>query len=35
MGRSDEKFSITQELFSENFIKLSIGKKRHIKVKLN
>ena len=32
---NDEKFSITQELFSENFIKLSIGKKRHIKVKLN
>jgi len=22
-------------LFSENFIKLSIGKKRHVKVKLN
>ena len=32
---NDEKFSITKELFSENFIKLSIGKKRHIKVKLN
>ena len=32
---SDEKFSITKELFSENFIKLSLGKKRHIKVKLN
>ena len=31
----NEKFSITKELFSENFIKLSIGKKRHIKVKLN
>ena len=31
----DEKFSITKELFSENFIKLSIGKKRHIKMKLN
>jgi len=32
---NDEKFSITKELFSESFIKLSIGKKRHIKVKLN
>ena len=32
---NNEKFSITKELFSENFIKLSIGKKRHIKVKLN
>ena len=31
----DEKFSITKELFSDNFIKLSLGKKRHIKVKLN
>ena len=31
----DEKFTITEKLFSENFIKLSIGKKRHIKVKLN
>jgi tyrosyl-tRNA synthetase len=31
----DEKFSITEELFSDNFIKLSLGKKRHIKVKLN
>ncbi len=32
---NDEKFFITKELFSENFIKLSLGKKRHIKVKLN
>ena len=32
---NDEKFLITKELFGENFIKLSIGKKRHIKVKLN
>jgi len=32
---NDEKFSITKELFIENFIKLSLGKKRHIKVKLN
>ncbi len=32
---NDEKFLITEKLFSENFIKLSIGKKRHIKIKLN
>ena len=32
---NDEKFTITEKLFIENFIKLSIGKKRHIKVKLN
>ena len=32
---NDEKFFITKELFSENFIKLSLGKKRHVKVKLN
>ena len=32
---NDERFSITRELFNENFIKLSLGKKRHIKVKLN
>ena len=32
---NDEKFPITENLFSENFIKLSIGKKRHIKVKLS
>ncbi len=32
---SDEKFIISQELFTENYLKLSIGKKRHIKVELN
>ncbi len=32
---SDEKFIINQELFKENYLKLSIGKKRHIKVELN
>jgi tyrosyl-tRNA synthetase len=31
----DVKFPITEKLFNENFIKLSIGKKKHIKVKLN
>ena len=32
---SDEKFLIKQELFKENYLKLSIGKKRHIKVELS
>ena len=31
----DEKFIINQELFTENYLKLSIGKKRHIKIELN
>ena len=31
----DEKFIIDQELFTENYLKLSIGKKRHIKVELS
>ncbi len=30
----DEKFIINQELFTENYLKLSIGKKRHIKIEL-
>ena len=29
---SDEKFLVNNELFKENYIKLSIGKKRHIKI---
>jgi len=32
---SDEKFIIDHNLFKENYLKLSIGKKRHIKVELN
>ncbi len=32
---SDEKFILSYNLFNENYIKLSIGKKRHIKVKIN
>ena len=32
---ADEKLIITKELFQENLIKLSLGKKRHIKVELN
>ena len=32
---SDEKFIIDHDLFKENYLKLSIGKKRHIKVELN
>ena len=31
----NEKFVIEIKLFSENFLKLSIGKKRHLKIKLN
>ncbi len=31
----DEKFIINQELFSENYLKLSIGKKRHIKIEFS
>ncbi len=31
----DEKFIINQELFSENYLKLSIGKKKHIKIELS
>jgi tyrosyl-tRNA synthetase len=32
---SDEKLVVTNDLFQDNLIKLSLGKKRHIKVKLN
>ena len=32
---SDEKFIIGHNLFKENYLKLTIGKKRHIKVKRN
>ncbi len=32
---SDEKLIITKELFHDKLIKLSLGKKRHIKVELN
>ncbi len=32
---SDEKFIINQKLFTENYLKLSIGKKRHIKIELS
>jgi len=31
----NEKLIITKNLFKDNFIKLSIGKKRHIKVELS
>ena len=31
---SDEKYIISQNLFKNNYIKLSIGKKRHIKIEL-
>ena len=32
---SDEKLIITKELFKGDYLKLSIGKKRHIKVEIN
>jgi len=32
---SDEKFIIKNELFNNNYLKLSIGKKRHIKIEIN
>jgi tyrosyl-tRNA synthetase len=32
---SDEKLIITNEFFNENYLKLSIGKKRHIKIELD
>ena len=32
---TDEKLIITKDLFQDNLIKLSLGKKRHIKVELN
>ena len=31
----DEKFQITDEIFKDNYIKLSIGKKRHIRIQLS
>ena len=31
---SDEKLFIKKELFEKNYLKLSIGKKRHIKIEL-
>ena len=31
----DEKFLIKNEIFRNNFLKLSIGKKRHLKIELN
>ena len=32
---SDEKMIIKKKLFEENFLKLSIGKKRHLKIEIN
>ena len=32
---SDEKLIITNEFFKENYLKLSIGKKRHLKIELD
>ena len=32
---NDEKFMIDEKLFNENYCKLSIGKKRHLKIELD
>ena len=32
---SDEKFIIKNDLFTKNYFKLSVGKKRHIKIQMN
>ena len=32
---SDEKLIITNEFFNKNYLKLSIGKKRHLKIELD
>ena len=32
---SDEKFEINKNLFKDSYLKLSLGKKRHIKIELN
>ncbi|MDC0179370.1 tyrosine--tRNA ligase [Candidatus Pelagibacter sp.] len=32
---SNEKLIVTREIFNENYIKLSIGKKRHLKIELD
>ena len=32
---SDEKLIIKDELFQNNYVKLSVGKKRHIKIEIN
>ena len=31
----DEKFLIEKKIFNKNYIKLSIGKKRHLKIELD
>ena len=32
---SDEKFEVNKNLFKDDYLKLSLGKKRHIKIELN
>ena len=32
---SDEKFIIDRKLFNKDYLKLSIGKKRHLKIQLD
>ena len=31
----DEKFIISDKIFKDNYVKLSIGKKRHIRIQLS
>ena len=32
---TDEKFIVNKEAYNKNYLKLSIGKKRHLKIELN
>ena len=32
---SDEKYSLNEELLNKDYLKLSVGKKRHIKIQIN
>ena len=32
---SNERLIVTRKIFNENYIKLSIGKKRHLKIELD
>ena len=31
----DEKFIISDKIFKDNYVKLSVGKKRHIRIQLS
>ena len=32
---SDEKYSLNEEFIDKDYLKLSVGKKRHIKIQIN